>query len=342
MTFADVSQLTKAIKKMSATKMATWDVSDKNDTSIKTHIRRFEDHVEEDELDTVEKARELARTLRGQAAAFAEELPDSERKDYEKLKMELLETFDKPKPIQTLMKEFQEYKWVPTKQTIREFAAALQIKWNKMQGGTEVKKPLTDHEKAILANRLIDGIKNARPKFGSSLEFLLDGDDKNFKQLAVTAESKYDIFRDNTERIEETNNNDVIFINKEPYHHVDEDSIDQKGNLGGRYKADRSNNDQNHSSEQQNWQYPIIPDYNTLVEFYLQYHNEDENTYGPNNEESWENENDTTNVLSPFPNKGGWGQIGPQTMSRQREHQFMQDSISSEEEGLSDEEQKNL
>ena len=77
MTLADLTQLTKAIKKMSATKMATWDSSDKNHTSIRTHIRRFEDHVEEDELETVEKARELARTLRGQAAAFAEELPDS-------------------------------------------------------------------------------------------------------------------------------------------------------------------------------------------------------------------------------------------------------------------------
>ena len=140
MTLSEVNQLTKAIKKMSATKMSTWDLTDKNHTSIKTHIRRFEDHVEEDDLETIQKARELTRTLRGQAASFAEELPDSERKDYEKLKTELMETFDKPKPIQTLMKEFQEYKWIPTKQTIREFAAALQIKWNKMQGDTEEKK----------------------------------------------------------------------------------------------------------------------------------------------------------------------------------------------------------
>ena len=157
--------------------------------------------------------------------------------------------------MKVLMREFQEYRWLPNRQTIREFAAALQIQMNKMLGGNS-NEPLSAHAKAILAERLLNGIKQARPKFGASLEFFLDGEERTLKELAAIAESKYDLFRVNSERLEEENfDGDLIFFNEER----------QSGD--SQYRDEREYCDE--FQDQNNQEYEI-PDYETLVEHYLQ------------------------------------------------------------------------
>ena len=207
----------KLLGKLSTKAVPTWDISEKGQ-SIKSHIRRFENAVGGNlEMTETEKAREFAATMRGQAAVYVDELKEEIRTDYTKLKEELLATFHKEKSVNVLMKEFHNMKWRKNKQTIREFAAVLNIAWRKISGadkkGDEKDAAMSE---AILKNRLLDAIKEAAPKFGTGLEFYITDSTKSFKDLASLAETKYDLYLESNERLAESEwDGDYMFLNSE-------------------------------------------------------------------------------------------------------------------------------
>ena len=212
-----LGSITKLLGKLTTKSVPSWDISEKG-SSVKAHIRRFENAIGgADDMTEEDKAREFISTMRGSAAVFVEELTDEVKKDYEKLKEELLSTFHKEKSVNMLMKEFNGYKWRKNKQSIREFAAVLNIMWRKIEGAADdkVNKNAKTSE-AILKNRLLDAIKEADPKFGSSLEFYITDATMTFKELASKAELKYDLYKENSERIAESEwDKELMFMNAE-------------------------------------------------------------------------------------------------------------------------------
>ena len=207
--------ITKLIGKLSTKNIPSWDISEKGH-SIKNHIRRFENAIQPD-MDEVEKAREFAATMRGSAAVYVEELADDTKNNYAKLKNELLSTFHKEKSVNALMKEFKTLKWRKNRQSIREFAAILNMKWRKITSAANDQGDKGDNcSQAILKNRLLDAIKEADPKFGQSLEFFLTDTSSTLKELASQAELKYDLYIENEERISESSyDNDIMLYNSE-------------------------------------------------------------------------------------------------------------------------------
>ena len=207
--------ITKLIGKLSTKTIPSWDISEKGH-SIKNHIRRFENAIQPD-MDEVEKAREFSATMRGSAAVYVEELTDDTKNNYTKLKNELLSTFHKEKSVNALMKEFKSLKWRKNRQSIREFAAILNMKWRKITSAANDQGEKGDNcSQAILKNRLLEALKEADPKFGASLEFFLTDSSSTLKELAAQAELKYDLYIENEERISESSyDNDIMLYNSE-------------------------------------------------------------------------------------------------------------------------------
>lgn len=214
-----LNAIEKLLGKLSTKAIPTWDIGEEG-RPIKSHIRRFENAVGGNlEMTETEKAREFAATMRGQAAVYVDELKEEIRTNYTKLKEEMLATFHKEKSVNVLMKEFHDMKWRKNKQTIREFAAVLNIAWRQISGADkeEDEKDAALSE-AILKNRLLDSIKEAAPKFGTGLEFYITDSTKSFKDLANLAEIKYDTFNENFERCEESKwDDDPIFFQHGEY-----------------------------------------------------------------------------------------------------------------------------
>ena len=213
----ELGAISKLLGKLTTKSVPSWDISEKG-SSIKAHIRRFENAIGgATDLSDKEKAREFIATMRGSAAIFVEELSKEIKESYEKLKEELLSTFHKEKSVSMMMKEFNASRWKKNKQSIREFAAVLNIMWRKIEGAADNTAKTNDKtSEAILKNRLLDAIKEADPKFGSSLEFFITDATLTFKELATKAELKYDLYKENSERIAESEwDKDLMFLNAE-------------------------------------------------------------------------------------------------------------------------------
>ena len=208
----EVGELGRVLSKLSMKAIPTWDASNRNEKTIKSHLKAFENAVGGLGLDKEELARELISSLRGQALTLVENLDDDDRKDYEVHKTQLLEVFHKEKPIQILIQEFYGMNWKKKKQTIRQYATALNLTWKKIAKDQNKEDKTSD---AILKNRLMDGISAAEPKFGEWLQFTTSPDTE-FKKLAIEAENKYDVFKTTRERVYENEWEEApSFFNKE-------------------------------------------------------------------------------------------------------------------------------
>ena len=200
------------LSKLSMKSIPTWDPSHTNEKTIDSHLKAFENAIGGLNLDKEEQARELISSLRGQALALVENLDDDDRKDYAVIKQALMEVFHKEKPLQVLIQEFYGMNWKKKKQTIRQYATALNLTWKKIAKNQQKGDKTSD---AILKSRLMDGISAAEPKFGEWLRFTTAADTE-FKKLAVEAENKYDVFKANRERVHEHEwEEEQSFYNKE-------------------------------------------------------------------------------------------------------------------------------
>ena len=208
----EVGELGRVLSKLSMKSIPTWDASNRNEKSIASHLKTFENVTGGLDLDNEELARELIASLRGQAQALVENLDDDKRKDYAALKQLLMDVFHKEKPIQILIQEFYSMNWKKKKQTIRQYATALDLTWKKIAKNQTKDDKTSD---AILKNRLMDGISAAEPKFGEMLRFTTTADTE-FKKLAIEAEHKYDTFKATRERVHEQEwEEEQSFFNKE-------------------------------------------------------------------------------------------------------------------------------
>ena len=208
----EVGELGRVLSKLSMKAIPTWDASNRNEKSIASHLKTFENVTGGLDLDNEELARELIASLRGQAQALVENIEDEKRKDYEALKQLLMDVFHKEKPIQILIQEFYSMNWKKKKQTIRQYATALNLTWKKIAKNKMKEDKTSD---AILKNRLMEGISAAEPKFGEWLQFTTTAE-TDFKTLAVEAENKYDVFKANRERVHEHEwEEEPSFFNKE-------------------------------------------------------------------------------------------------------------------------------
>ena len=211
----EILKISKILMNLNKVKIGSWDINERG-RSISNHIRLFENTQPGiDEMAEDEKAREFIATLRGLASTFVEGLDQSIRSNYTELKKELITIFHKEKSVSILMKEFNQSKWKKNKQSIKEFAALLGIQWRTIAIATDKDyKANAKTEQAILKNRLLDSIKDADVSFGSSLEFYITDNTLSFKELANLAEAKWELFKENNERIAESEyDNDVMFMN---------------------------------------------------------------------------------------------------------------------------------
>ena len=161
------------LSKLSMKSIPTWDPSHTNEKTIDSHLKAFENAIGGLNLDKEEQARELISSLRGQALALVENLDDDDHKDYAVIKQALMEVFHKEKPLQVLIQEFYGMNWKKKKQTIRQYATALNLTWKKIAKNQQKGDKTSD---AILKSRLMDGISAAEPKFGKWLQFTTAAD----------------------------------------------------------------------------------------------------------------------------------------------------------------------
>ena len=200
-----INDLSVTLRGLNTRQLPTWDHNTKKRESIKEHLQMAKQLGRRLEWSDKELANEVMLSLRGESRSAARNFPDEIQNSFKLLEKELEKFFWVPKPKSQMMKEFNNLSWNDERQTLQQYGVTLRSKLMKIFRGE------TEEFNLKLRDRFIEGIKEVRPEFGRSFE-MLDLDSKtDFMELASYAQSKYDIYRINSERIEE----DQAFLTKE-------------------------------------------------------------------------------------------------------------------------------
>ena len=193
-----INHLKATLRGLYTRQLPAWDHNKKKRDSIKDHLHRAKELGRRMQWSDEELAQEVMFSLRGETGNIARQFPDKIQSNFKLLEKELEKYFWVPKPKSQMMKEFNNLAWNEDKQMLQQYGITLRSKLSK------IFKPNTEEFDLKLRDRFIEGIKESRPEFGRSFE-MLDLDDKtDFMELATYAQSKYDVYRNNTEQIEET------------------------------------------------------------------------------------------------------------------------------------------
>ena len=200
-----INDLSVTLRGLNTRQLPTWDHNTKKRESIKEHLQMAKQLGRRLEWSDKELANEVMLSLRGESRSAARNFPERIQNSFKLLEKELEKFFWVPKPKSQMMKEFNNLSWNDERQTLQQYGVTLRSKLMKIFRGD------TEEFNLKLRDRFIEGIKEVRPEFGRSFE-MLDLDSKtDFMELASYAQSKYDIYRINSERIEE----DQAFLTKE-------------------------------------------------------------------------------------------------------------------------------
>ena len=200
-----INDLSVTLRGLNTRQLPTWDHNTKKRESIKEHLQMAKQLGRRLEWSDKELANEVMLSLRGESRSAARNFPEPIQNSFKLLEKELEKFFWTPKPKSQMMKEFNNLSWNDERQTLQQYGVTLRSKLMKIFRGD------TEEFNLKLRDRFIEGIKEVRPEFGRSFE-MLDLDSKtDFMELASYAQSKYDIYRINSERIEE----DQAFLTKE-------------------------------------------------------------------------------------------------------------------------------
>ena len=192
-----INDIRLTLKGLNTRQLPSWDHNKKKRDSIKEHLLAAKELGKRLQWSDKELANEVMLSLRGESGTIARQFSQDIQNNFRLLEKELIKFFWVPKPKSQMLKEFNTLIWNPDRQKLQEFAISLRGKLSKIfKGGTE-------EFNLKLRDRFIEAIKEVRPEFGRTFE-MLDLDQKaEFWNLATYAQRKYDLYQNNTERIEE-------------------------------------------------------------------------------------------------------------------------------------------
>ena len=192
-----INDIRLTLKGLNTRQLPSWDHNKKKRDSIKEHLLAAKELGKRLQWSDKELANEVMLSLRGESGTIARQFSQDIQNNFRLLEKELIKLFWVPKPKSQMLKEFNTLVWNPDRQKLQEFAITLRGKLLKIfKGGTE-------EFNLKLRDRFIEAIKEVRPEFGRTFE-MLDLDQKTeFWNLATYAQRKYDLYQNNTERIEE-------------------------------------------------------------------------------------------------------------------------------------------
>ena len=192
-----VNDIRLTLKGLNTRQLPSWDHNKKKRESIKEHLLTAKELGKRLQWSDKELANEVMLSLRGESGAIARQFSQDIQNNFRLLEKELMKFFWVPKPKSQMLKEFNALVWNPDRQKLQEFAVSLRGKLLKIFRGD------TEEFNLKLRDRFIEAIKEVRPEFGRTFE-MLDLDQKTeFWNLATYAQRKYDLYQNNTERIEE-------------------------------------------------------------------------------------------------------------------------------------------
>ena len=192
-----VNDIRLTLKGLNTRQLPSWDHNKKKRESIKEHLLTAKELGKRLQWSDKELANEVMLSLRGESGTIARQFSQDIQNNFRLLEKELMKFFWVPKPKSQMLKEFNTLVWKPDRQKLQEFAVSLRGKLLKIFRGE------TEEFHLKLRDRFIEAIKEVRPEFGRTFE-MLDLDQKTeFWNLATYAQRKYDLYQNNTERIEE-------------------------------------------------------------------------------------------------------------------------------------------
>ena len=192
-----VNDIRLTLKGLNTRQLPSWDHNKKKRDSIKEHLLTAKELGKRLQWSDRELANEVMLSLTGESGTIARQLSQDIQNNFQLLEKELMKFFWVPKPKSQMLKEFNTLVWNPDRQKLQEFAVSLRGKLLKIFRGD------TEEFNLKLRDRFIEAIKEVRPEFGRTFE-MLDLDQKTeFWNLATYAQRKYDLYQNNTERIEE-------------------------------------------------------------------------------------------------------------------------------------------
>ena len=192
-----VNDIRLTLKGLNTRQLPSWDHNKKKRDSIKEHLLAAKELGKRLQWSDKELANEVMLSLTGESGTIARQLSQDIQNNFRLLEKELMKFFWVPKPKSQMLKEFNTLVWNPDRQKLQEFAVSLRGKLLKIFRGD------TEEFNLKLRDRFIEAIKEVRPEFGRTFE-MLDLEQKiEFWSLATYAQRKYDLYQNNTERIEE-------------------------------------------------------------------------------------------------------------------------------------------
>ena len=202
-----VNDIRLTLKGLNTRQLPSWDHNKKKRDSIKEHLLTAKELGKRLQWSDKELANEVMLSLTGESGTIARQFSQDIQNNFRLLEKELMKLFWVPKPKSQMLKEFNNLAWNPDRQKLQQFAVFLRGKLLKIFRGD------TEEFNLKLRDRFIEAIKEVRPEFGRNFE-MLDLDQKTeFWSLATYAQRKYDLYQNNTERIEE----EQVLLSRELY-----------------------------------------------------------------------------------------------------------------------------
>ena len=192
-----VASLQSALLRVGEPHLPVWSsewFDEKTSTTFKNHVKAFENYATLLQWDSEMKALKLQMTLRGGIREYIDTLSTDVKKDYDKLKSELMQVYHEEKDPSTKIQDWNLIVWTPNPPESMSLQCLGAIILTKFKSFAE-KSETDELSEIMLKRRFLEAISEGDAKFASFIKLNLPAEKSSYKDLIAFCAKKYEIYK---------------------------------------------------------------------------------------------------------------------------------------------------